>query len=244
MITKTIYECSCGKTSKHKSSVEKCEASHKEDTKRKEKLNKLAGQALDCGTLKELAEFLGDLIGYEVVFYNGFIGQRSNSHSSPRGKERNWSKDPKKPLAYFGWSGNISVGTKGYTRELGRNFDELRSRLPELCIEGGGSRDNGLDYFCTLWADDFPALGQRMRDCNDLGDRIVAANLSNSRTRREYSQKISDLVADDPEVTEAHAEIVAAKKTYYRIKREVEEKAVEKLGKPKLVEVPDHEIIL
>lgn len=99
----------------------------------------------------------------------GEMGQISNTHAAPRGKQTNWGgRDPSLPRTYLGWNGTIklTVETPGYKYcgkdafEDGFGGDYFAGTLINTGSGGGGAGrhpgEHGYSYDLTLWADDFP----------------------------------------------------------------------------------------
>lgn len=85
-----------------------------------------------------------------------------NSHSAPKGRLRNFSRQPDIPLHYPGWAGQISYQVP---EEWGRGY-ELNRFLNHVRIftgTGNGSRNVGDKYVAgsygvEFYAEDFPSM--------------------------------------------------------------------------------------
>jgi hypothetical protein len=81
--------------------------------------------------------------------------QVSNTHSSPVGKPRNFSREPGMPVGYPGWSGRVEFEI--YPR-CGISGSDVGRLLRMNTGTGGGSGDFRYYYDLKLFEDDWPGL--------------------------------------------------------------------------------------
>jgi hypothetical protein len=90
-------------------------------------------------------------VAFENMRWNKFV---SNAHSSPIGAEKNWLRNPDKPLGYPGWTGSIKMTYEGY-------FEFFISSLFEetgINTETGGGGPTGVSYHVKFFADDWETM--------------------------------------------------------------------------------------
>lgn len=77
-----------------------------------------------------------------------------NTHSAPKGKPRNWNRDPNLPSGYAGWSGRLEY--KLEKEHLDGGSTMFKTTGVYTGIGGGGGYGYGYDVI--LWEDDWPSL--------------------------------------------------------------------------------------
>jgi hypothetical protein len=81
----------------------------------------------------------------------------SNSHSAPIGGERNWHREPGRPLGYPAWHGSIEFTLSGH---YGMSGGEIGSILGFYTGSGGSGNGTHYGYECIFWEADWPGLSQ------------------------------------------------------------------------------------
>jgi hypothetical protein len=99
-----------------------------------------------------------------VKIINHGVGEVSNSHSAPFDKPTNWLRKPDLPTSYPGISCRLSF--RGNAKSSGSTtFWNMTDALREIGIHagtGGGGGNDTYSYDCTIWADAFPKLFDRL----------------------------------------------------------------------------------
>lgn len=99
-----------------------------------------------------------------VTISNYHTGDVSNSHSAPFGKPTNWSRKRDLPTSYPGISCRFSFQGR-IKADFPCSSWSMTDSLREIGIHtgtGGGGGNDTYSYDCTIWADAFPKLFDRL----------------------------------------------------------------------------------
>jgi len=99
-----------------------------------------------------------------VKITNHRVGEVSNSHSAPFGKPTNWSRKSDLPTSYPGIVCTISFRENAKCSGS-TTFWDMTDALREIGIHtgtGGVGANDTYSYYCTIWADAFPKLFDRL----------------------------------------------------------------------------------
>lgn len=142
---------------------------------RVKRLDKEAEQfAASCEALADLQDWLagGHIMKYlylldpkangsvsNFVFSGISVGNCSNSHSAPLGKETNWGGYKENvPRHYPGISCRISFNHEIKTKICGWHITDIIKRFGIHTGTGGGGGKGNYSYDCIIWAEHFPRL--------------------------------------------------------------------------------------
>ncbi len=102
----------------------------------------------------------------KIIFSESNFGLHSNEHSAPFGKETNWYRTRKKPMAYWGMSGIIlahytddPMYDPDFLGVIGINTYSGHGGFQSYHTEDGDKRQvYTMKWHYTIWFDDFPGL--------------------------------------------------------------------------------------
>ena len=227
---KTLYVCEfCGKESTSKKTIEKCETSCREKQKKNsiqaEKSKREFEEWFQVHSISQLENNISDFltkksgINCRAEFNVNPRESCSNTHSSPKGKPSNWGQKPDLPLGYVGLIGNINIHIDGgYNPKVSDIFSSIQNKY-RICTGCGGSRSHGLGYSVTIWADDYPILGEKVNCYLNMFKQKNRYNLEVEEIEYAYENQLNKFI-------EEHEDYLAQQK--------IVEDACNKLNKIKL----------
>lgn len=241
--SKTKYVCEfCGKESTSQKKIEDCETSCRLARENRQKEQEDSKREYDSffssSSVSELANKLSDMLTKKSgikcnVEFNVHPSEScSNTHSAPKGFKTNWRKDSSLPLGYTGLSGKIDVYIEGgYNSKVSDIFYQLRNKF-RICTGCGGSRSHGLGYGVTLWADDFPVLGQKVREYINLSKQKREYDKEIEEIEWAYESKLHNFVETHPDYMEQQGVVSEAVEKLNTIKLDLANEFIGDIPKP------------
>jgi hypothetical protein len=167
--SKITYVCEhCDTSYTVQKKAEACEAACKEKLEADRKAEEQLDSFFLSESVTEIAETLSKYltsksgIECEAVFRVAPSERCSNSHSAPKGLPTNWGREPNTPTGYMGLYGSLDIDIDGgYNIKVSRVCDYLGNKF-RIHTGSGGSRDHGLGWSVTIWADDFPKIKSKL----------------------------------------------------------------------------------
>ena len=193
----------------YKEHVEECQKELEEFTIKGNVQKEIKSLRLDLDNLEEFRLAFVELKKkenknvHDIVFSRLNFTNVSNSHSSPVGKQGNFSRDKSKPLTHKGWLGEITIIS--YTNEPGFSSDIIGY---DTGINTGSGGYRGSDYgemkdcYVTsyelrLFLDDFPLIKDKYNKYLKLTGDLSEHNedVSNKqREAKEHSELLTEIL--------------------------------------------------
>lgn len=142
----------------------------------------------------------------------------SNSHSAPRGKEKNWcgTKDKEDiPKGYPGFTGTINGsivfpkkeynwGEPSFSDLVGNGFDRMMENgwfgLLGIHTESGGGGNNSFSYGATIWIDDFPKIKAKYEKYIKVEDNKRRYDHNKSIIRSKHQEIVIGAIKNDEQL--------------------------------------------
>ncbi len=217
---KQMYKCEfCSRISKSKLDIKKheIECSGNPLIKNINKIKQKSYVAID--EIRKNAISIEDLIqkiekylltlGIKLAFKSypcNFSKNISNSHTSPKGYDRNWGGNDDKPNGYPGWSGywegKIEIIDSSILGKKHLSFSELVNEFNLHFFQTtSGSGGSDFRYSGMLWLYDFPVMHQEFEDSgeafsvldNEYFTKLIAY-------QKEYNDKRQRFIDDDKDI--------------------------------------------
>lgn len=252
MKVKSVYICEiCNTSHKTKSAAKTCETAcinqRENSEEEKQKRANEKEKWFLAQSLSEIAQNISDYLTSKTKIecraeFSSMVPREicSNSHTSPIGKPSNWcEKNKDLPNGYMGIVGDLKIHIKGgYSSKVSEAFDGIRYKF-NIATGCGGSRDCGLGYQITVWADDYPNIRKKMdeyfdanRKCDDHAYELKQIESDYYHSTMNFVQNHETFLAQEEIVRQAQerkSEIAANLYTEFQRKNPIPEPKTEKV---------------